>query len=158
MGCWDDFFLFTNYYGNISTALNIIFNIVGWIALIIGVIGMMIETSRVLKNEAFSYWGVSLAFIIPLVLLHFYQINFINNLIVINIIKSLNVILFLIGSGIFLYGISFFFKNSTDPENEPKKKSQSKKGKIETVVTISIALISIVTAIIQLTTELIKIG
>lgn len=154
------FFYLPNYYGEIPHVLGVTFRIIGWIALIIGVVGMMIETSRVLKNEAFSYWGASLAFFIPLLLLHFFQINYVSNIILINIIKSFNVVLFLAGSGMFLYGISYFFNKTSEITNETNTtiaKQDNKKSKVETTVTIFIALLSIITAIMQLTTEVIKI-
>ncbi|MEK3885833.1 hypothetical protein [Paenibacillus sp. PL2-23] len=154
------FFYLPIYYGEIPHAISIIFKVIGWIALIFGVLGMMIETSKVLKHEAFSYWGASLAFFIPLLLLHLFQIKYVSNITVINIIKSLNVILFLVGSGIFLYGISYFFNKpseSTNEKNTTIAKQENKKSKVETTVTIFIVLISIITAIIQLTTEIIKI-
>jgi len=153
------FFYLPSYFGEIPQALDIIFRVIGWIAIIIGVLGMMVETSKILKNEAFSYWGASLAFFIPLLLLHFFQANYVSNIILTNIIKSINVVLFIVGSGIFLYGISYFFNKPTDKTIEAStiSKQDNKKSKLETTVTIFIVLLSTVTAVIQLTTELIKI-
>ncbi|WIM38282.1 hypothetical protein PO903_16720 [Paenibacillus sp. PK4536] len=152
------FFYLPNYFGAVPNILEVIFNSIGWITVIIGVGGILIEASYFLKNEAFNYWGISLVFLLVLLCLYYVQINYVSNIVIINVIKSICIILFLIGTGMFLYGISFFFNKPIETDFEVSNEKQTKKSKVEMIITISIAMISIITAIIQLTTAIIKIN
>lgn len=154
------FFYLPYYYGGVPQYLDIVFSILGWVSLIISFIGTSIELSRLVKNEGFSYWGACLVFIVPAIALQ-YSISSFENQYLINIIKTINVLLVFIGSGLFLYGLSFFFEKKDNSVNDGATinsgtKEHKFKRVFETSISILIALITLATAILQLTKESIK--
>lgn len=154
------FFYLPYYYGSVPNYLEIIFSFLGWLSLTISIIGTFIELSKLIKNEGFSYWGASFVFIVPGIVLQYY-ISKIESLVLINIIKTIIVLFVLIGSGLFLYGISYFFKKDTilnrDDNVITTTERKEFKGKqvLQTSVSVLIALITLATAILQLTKEII---
>lgn len=117
-----------------------------WIAIIVSLIGSFIELSNILKNEGFAYLGTSLIFIIPAILLHVYQSKNLSRVSLITTLKTIAILLILVGSGILLYGFSFFLER----ESKKSEANTDKKINIELIVSLIIALLTLATAIIQL--------
>lgn len=144
------FFITPKYIGfsGIGETILVIF---GWIALVISFVGALLELSKIYNNEAFKYVGVSLFFLIPSILMYLYiQNNVITRGWAISI-KILTILLVIVGSGILLYGISYFFESSPNERSvvEPKRPSSSK-TKFEFFSSIIVAILSLTTALLQL--------
>lgn len=98
-----------------------IINAFGWIAIIISIIGSINELSVIFKdefstmfkNDGFSYLGASLVFFVPAIILQIVQRKYLVNQTGIIFIKSLVILFIIIGFGVLLYGISFFFRKKS---------------------------------------------
>jgi len=137
--------------------LVVIFTAIGWLLLSISLIGISIELSSLIKNEGLSYWGASLAFFLPALALHFYQYTYLENILWINMLKTVILLMVIIGSGMFFYGVSYFFEKPNNAEIKEKNKSNDAeiqktiiKRNIETFSAILVALLTITTALLQL--------
>ncbi|MBM7837871.1 glucan phosphoethanolaminetransferase (alkaline phosphatase superfamily) [Alkalihalobacillus xiaoxiensis] len=129
------------------------FRIVGFVLIFMSLIGSLIEISNLIKSEAFSYWGVSLVFIVPAVLLDF----FINHYEVLSswefLIRIFIIVLFFIGLPFipvgFVYLLNGGMKENRKITNEEEKEEQ-KSRKLQLAISLIVAIISLLTAIIQL--------
>jgi len=147
------------YFKTTSAGIYYFFSVLGWLALTISIVGAFVEVSRIIKNEGFSYWGVSLVFLVPSLGLHLFQFKYLTNNLWIIITKATVLILFLFGSGLFLYGISFFIEkkeHSQISDNQSTGFPPLKfKNSVELVSTILIALITVLTFIFQIINQFI---
>ncbi|QSX06664.1 hypothetical protein JYG23_04205 [Sedimentibacter sp. zth1] len=151
------FFYIPTYMNINNLIIKIILNCLAWVSIAISFIGSMIELSSVLKNEAFSYFGVSLIFFIPCYLLHIFQVDSLKNEVWINIVKIIIILFFIIGSGILLYGVSFLFEKKeleTSVEHNKSIIVQDRKNKIkgfcDVLKSVLVAVMPLITAIVQL--------
>lgn len=142
---------YTPIYIGINGFIENVINIFGWLAIIVSFLGAFIELSEIFKNDGFSYIGVSLVFLIPAILLHFLQEQYLSNHIAIKSAKAGVVLFVIIGTGFVLYGISFLLEKSSNKTNETVvvTKEENKKSVIELIAPIIIAILSLTTAIIK---------
>lgn len=143
----------TPIYIGVGGWIEMLINGVGWIAIVISFGGTLIEFTNIFKNDGFSYLGVSLIFFIPAILIHFLQNGALYNNSIIIILKIIVIFLLIIGSGIAIYGVSFFLEEVNDDSIEEKamlvNKTRNKKSYIEFISSIVIAILALLTAIIQ---------
>lgn len=137
----------------------VVFNTIGFLLLGFSLIFSLMEISSIWKNEAYSYWGVSLVFILPAVLLHFLTVYY-EIVGVWNFIIRVGVsVLFFAGTPFIPFGFSYLVWR---PENENKKEEElSKEEKtknttntIQLVISLIITLLTLVTAIVQLLSQI----
>lgn len=124
---------------------------IGWVSLIISFGGALTELGTIFNNEGFTFLGVSLVFFIPSGIIHFMQQEYATKSAWIIISKSSVVILFLVGSGLLMYGISFFLEPRSSKQtlqNEQNKPTNSK-SIAEVLIPVIVAILSLATAILQ---------
>lgn len=149
---WGAMALFTPaYFGFTSSGWSWLLYIIGTVLLLISFGGALIELGNLIKNEAFSYWGVSLVFLIPALLLFILiqqQILF-GGFILISKIAAM--LLLTIGGPMFFHGISYLFlKEGEKEKTTPIQEETKRKTSLEIVGNILIALFSLTTAIVAL--------
>lgn len=145
---------YTPVYIGIHGCEEKIINFFGWLAIVISFGGAFIELSNIFKNDGFSFLGVSLVFFVPAILLHILQSKYLSNKSGIIISKIIVILLLIIGSGLFLYGISFFLENLSNSRAKgeiaiTKEMNMNKKSFIELISPIIIAILALATAIFQ---------
>lgn len=153
---WGILLFYIPTYLNLSD--NLIFNILGFLSMTISFAGAFVEMSNLRKNEAYSYWGVSLVFLIPAILLHlaidYYDIS--NPLS--TVIKIILLILLFIGFPFIPIGFAYLFEKPKDEkkssELSPKEKAEERSKKIQLSASIIITILSLSTAIIQLIAQI----
>lgn len=150
------FFYIPTYLGIDDKVAVLIFRVLGFIAIIISFVGSFIEISQLWKNEAFSYWGVSLVFVIPAVLLHF-SIDYYD---VSNpwayVIKIFVLIFLFSGLPFVPFGFAHLLYKPQKNEklvSEEEKADQTSK-KVQLIASFIVAILSLITAIIQLVSNL----
>lgn len=139
----------------------IIFNIIGFTFLTISLGGSLIEISNIWKNEAYSYWGVSLVFLLPAILLHlsinYYEIiGFWSG-----VIKIAVIILLIIGTPFIPMGLSYLLwkrkdKNIGEREISEEERVKNSTNKIQLITSLIIAILTLTTAIVQLVSQVNK--
>lgn len=146
-------FFYTPIYIGLHGFLGSFINFLGWVAIIISLVGSFVELSNIFKNDGLSHFGVSLVFLIPAALLHIFQERSLTNQIGIIILKIIIICFLLLGTGLLLYGISFLLENDKDKilsENLLReKKNITKKPLLEHGLSIVVAILGLITAIIQ---------
>jgi len=160
---WGTLFLYAPGYIGFSGTLQTIFNLIGIILIIISLVGALIELGKLWDNEALSYWGISLVFLVPAGLLHIAQItyDFYNPWDV--ILKASILLLIFVGGPFVFIGVPYVFWKSRKEElpeiteEELKiRKSKNREKKLDLIFTLCIALLSLTTAIITFVSEFVK--
>ncbi len=143
---------YTPIYIGLNGLVGNIINFLGWIAIIISLVGSFVELSNIFKNDGLSNLGVSLVFLIPAVLLHIFQEKSLSNHIGIIILKTIVICFILLGTGLLLYGISFFLENDNDNISKEfvVREKKTRKPILEHGLSIIVAILGLITAIIQL--------
>lgn len=141
-------FFYTPEYLNLNVegVIQQIIIFCAWISIILSLIGSFVELSNILKNEGFTYLGTSFIFIVPAILLHVYQSKNLSKVSLATFLKIIVIVLVIIGSGFFLYGISFFLER----ERGKSETNTEKKINIEIIISLITTLLALITAIIQL--------
>lgn len=139
---------------------SIVFDVIGFIFLIISFVGTLIEISYLWKTEAFSYWSVSLFFIAPAILLHL-SLNYYG---VVGywatIIKSIVIGLMMIGTAFIPIGFAYLPWKTDNKEDEEKTSlNKEERGKANTerlqlFISLVVTIITLATAIVQLISQL----
>ena len=145
---------YTPLYIGITGWIEKVINFFGWGAITISFAGAFIELSNIFKNDGFSYIGASLVFFVPAMVLHILQYRSLSGQVGIIISKIIVVFLIIIGSGLLLYGVSFFLgKANKESKKEGQdvivKKDKIKGSFIELISPIIIAILALLTAIFQ---------
>jgi len=157
---WGGLAFYIPVYLGINTHI-IFFNIIGFICLTISLAGSLIEISNIWKNEAYSYWGVSLVFILPAILLHlsvyYYEINEFWSI----FIKVAVIVLLFIGTPFIPMGFSYLLwkrndENTDEREISGEERVTNSTNKIQLISSLIIAILTLATAIVQLVSQLNK--
>lgn len=156
---WGGIAFYIPVYFGINNA--IIFTIIGFICLTISLGGSLIEISNIWKNEAYSYWGVSLVFLLPAILLHlsiyYYEIIGFWSV----IIKVAVIGLLVVGTPFIPMGFSYFLwkrkdKNIDEREISEEERVKNSTNKIQLITSLIIAFLTLATAIVQLVSQVNK--
>lgn len=138
---------------------SVMFNVIGFAFLIISFVGSLMEISDLWKSEALSYWGVSILFIAPAILLHL-------SLAYYNIIGYWNIAIKILVIGLFVVGIPFipigFAYLTWNKKYKYKEKSalcEEDRGKrttdrLQLLVSLFVTLLTLATAIVQLVSQM----
>ncbi|MGM0803503.1 MAG: hypothetical protein ACQET8_02095 [Bacillota bacterium] len=127
------------------------FDIIGYIFITISFVGACLEVGKIWKNKAFEYWGVSLVFLIPALLLHIIVDKV--NIVPIVLVKSLILFLIMIGGPFILLGVPYLFERKKESVYEGDDEitiEENRKKKFELSLSLIIAFLSFITAIIKI--------
>jgi hypothetical protein len=163
---WGAILLYTPTYLNIAGGWQIPFTVLGAIALIISFGGALLELSKFWKSEALSYWGAGAIFLIPalifFVLVKLYPLTPLWE----TLAKIAALVLLTLAGPFFFMGIPHFFwrvPQSQEPEHAEgvsaqeaaAQKAAQREARFTTIASIIIALLSLATAVIKLTSEIV---
>ena len=143
-------------YLDISGTLPKVLTVLGWISITISLLGAGVELNKILKNEAFGYWGVSMLAILPAALVHLFVVHNQPSTAWTMLAKVLVLVLLALGGSLFLYGFSYLFWKQEDPASEqngeasPEMTLEKQENRIKLVGAIIVAVLSLVTAILKL--------
>lgn len=155
---WGGLFFYIPVYLGINN--QIIFNIIGFVFLIISLIGSLIEISNLWRNEAFSYWGVASVFILPAILLHLLVYHYEIYGFWRAVIKVIVIVLLFIGIPFITIGFSYLtWKHNGENVEDIKATSEEERAKtptnnIQLVTSLIIAILALATAIVQLVSQI----
>lgn len=147
---WGSIILYAPIYLGM-TSHQWIFNIIGVILLLIGLLGSLIEIDKMFKNEGFSYFGVGSFFVVPALLIHFY-VSFNTIDIFWQTILKIGVLFFIgLGGAFFLMGLPYFFWNPSKDKKELTEEEKIEKTKlnVNTVLSLIIALLTFITFVLK---------
>jgi hypothetical protein len=160
MWLWGALLLYTPIYLNVTGTWQAPFNVLGLIAIIISFGGAVIELGKLRKNDGFKYWGVSLVFLLPALLLH---LGVAFRYIVPpwdTVAKIAVLILIAIGGPLLFLGLPYMFWKPTQnvaeisPQQLAEQKEAKRKTDINTIVSAIIALLSLLTAIVKFVADI----
>jgi hypothetical protein len=157
---WGALLLYAPIYLNIIGTWRAPFNILGLVAIIISFGGAVIELGKLRKNDGFKYWGVSLVFLLPALLLHLgvafaYLVSPWDT-----VAKIAVLILIGIGGPLLFLGLPYMFWRPTQsvtelsPQQLAEQKEAKRKTDINTIVSAIIALLSLLTAIVKFVADI----
>lgn len=149
-----------NYLGIVGT-WRILFNVCGFLAITISFVGALLELSKIWKSEGLSYWGTSLAFLIPALLLHMAVRYYALLPLLESIARVSTLILAAIGGALVFQGVPYFFwQPAKEPTEQPslaeaaEQKVARRRMNFEIAASIMIALLSLATAVVKLVLEI----
>ena len=149
--------LFTPSFFGITSGWSWLFYIAGAILVIFSFVGASIEFSNLIKNEAFSYWGVSLVFLLPAILLFILIEQQVITSGYVTISKVAAMLLFTVGGPMLFHGIPYLFWNRKEKKpTTPIQKETKRKTSLEIVGNVLIALFSLATAVVALVKALLE--
>ena len=155
---WGAMVLFIpTYFGFVSLGWHWPFYIIGILFLIVSFMGALFELKDLLRNEAYSYWGVSLVFLIPAILLFISTQRQIITGVFVFISKIAIMIFAAIGFPMFFQGIPYLFWNKTEEKEAiVVQESEKRKTSFEIIGNVLVALFSLATAIVVLVKALLN--
>ena len=148
---WGAMAFFTPTLFSITSDWKWFFSVTGLILVLISFAGALLEVENYVNREVWGYWGVSLLFLVPSILLFILILQQIvsENFLVAS--KIIAMILLTIGGPMFFQGVPYLFdwKKSTQ-KGIFIQPEQKKKANFEIIGNILVALFSLVTAIVAL--------
>jgi len=163
---WGALSLCAPTYLNVAGVWIIFFNVLGSIAIIISLTGALVELGKLWKSEALSYWGASLVFLLPAVLLHVTVTYYTLLPVLATIAKIVVLVLIAVGGALFFQGVPHLVWKTEEeqkleqaekdsPEEAAKRKTAKHKAALKAAVSIIVILLNLTTAILKIVSELI---
>ena len=150
---------------DIISGWQILFYVLGGVALVISFGGALIELGKLWKTEALSYWGVGIFLLIPAGALYIVVGRQLITGALGVTAKVFALVLTVIGGGMFFHGIPYLFwkqdsktkqppSDSTDTPVTSYEKKAKRKGNFEAIASIIVAMLSLATAAVTIVWKL----
>jgi len=159
---WSIILFYAPIYLGFFGGWRILLRVLGGVVITIGLVGALLELSKLRKSEALGYWSVAILFLAPAIFLHlvvmFGHIGSPWEL----AIKILVVILTLFGGAFLVFGLCYLFwqpqrqKEEQTSEISQQEMIERKATRRKADLTLIITLLNLATAIIMLVSGVTK--